>query len=301
MRQAIMTGATGYVGSQLARRLVDEGYRLHVIVRRASNNAKLAALSDDAVIHESGGSTESIIKIFKAASPELVFHVASHVLGEHEPEDIEPLIQSNILFGAQLLEASVACGVEGFINTGTFWQHYRGKSEYDPVCLYAATKQAFADIIVFYEGISSLRTVTLKLFNVYGPNDKRKKLFSLLKEADQTGKTLSLSPGEQLLDLVYIDDVIEAYVQAARLLISSERWFSGRDFAVSSAERLSLRQVVATYERVLGRSLPVRWGGCPYRNREVMAPWQGACLPGWHAEVGLEEGLRRTIFATRGA
>ena len=251
MRQAIMTGATGYVGSQLARRLVDEGYRLHVIVRRASNNAKLAALSDDAVIHESGGSTESIIKIFKAASPELVFHVASHVLGEHEPEDIEPLIQSNILFGAQLLEASVACGVEGFINTGTFWQHYRGKSEYDPVCLYAATKQAFADIIVFYEGISSLRTVTLKLFNVYGPNDKR--------------------------------------------------WFSGRDFAVSSAERLSLRQVVATYERVLGRSLPVRWGGCPYRNREVMAPWQGACLPGWHAEVGLEEGLRRTIFATRGA
>ena len=105
------------------------------------------------------------------------------------------------------------------MNTGSYSQHYGGRA-YSPVSLYAATKQAFQDILQFYCEVRGLRAVTLELPDTYGPDDKRPKLFSLLDRVARSGETLQMSPGEQLLDLLHVDDVVHGYEVAADGLLS---------------------------------------------------------------------------------
>lgn len=293
-QKALVTGATGFIGANLVRRLVREGWDVHVVVRPDSDRSSLKDAGAAITVHTHDGSAEGMVDLMGAASPEIVFHVASLFLAQHGTKDVGPLIGSNILFATQLVEAMAANGVYRLINTGTSWQHYQS-SDYDPVNLYAATKQAFEDILAYYVATTPLRAITLKLYDTYGPNDPRPKLMHLLGKVAQSGEHLSMSPGEQLIDLVYIDDVIEAYWVGIGVLGAQEPG-SHRTYAVTSGAPLPLRELVDLYGQFLGRPLPIGWGERPYRQREVMVPWnRGDVLPGWRPRVSLGEGIERIV------
>jgi len=288
----LITGGTGFIGANLARRLVQDGRDVHVVTTLHGNRDILGDIADLVTLHIHDGSSEGMKDLVGTVKPAVVFHLASLFLSEHSTEQIEPLIRSNLLFGTQLVDAMAACGSGLLVNTGTSWEHYRGMA-YSPVNLYAATKQAFEAILQYYVEARELRVVTLKLFDTYGANDPRAKLFTLLRRVAEQGMPLAMSPGEQLIDLVHVDDVVEAFCLAAGRLL--EGAVTGHErYAVSSGAPLPLRELVALYGRVIGKDLPIEWGGRPYRQREVMVPWSsGRPLPGWQPQVGLEEGIRR--------
>ncbi|MGI9860906.1 NAD(P)-dependent oxidoreductase [Moorella naiadis] len=290
--KVVITGATGFVGSNVARRLVTDGWDVHLIARTESNFSLVQDILKAVTIHQHDGTTENMLDIFERVKPNIVFHLAALFLAQHEPKDIGPMIKSNVLFATQLVEAMIANGVYCLINTGTSWQHFENK-EYNPVCLYAATKQAFESILEFYVETTPLKVITLKLFDTYGPNDPRNKLFTLLRNVAKEEKSLPMSPGEQLINLVYIDDVVDAFVLAAERL-QKGKVEKHEAYAVSSGTPIRLRDIVDIYSRIIGKDLPIEWGGRPYRNREVMVPWNnGMQLPDWQPKISIEEGIRR--------
>lgn len=290
-RIALITGGAGYVGSFLAKRLVEEQWEVHVIVRAGSDLALLASVVKRVGLHVHDGSTDGMMHIMEAVKPSVVFHLASLFLAQHMPKDVVPLIQSNVVFATQLVEAMAQSNVRNLINTGTSWQHYENKS-YSPVCLYAATKQAFEALLQYYVEARFIKAITLELCDTYGPNDPRPKLFHLLRKISESGETLAMSPGEQMLDIVYIDDVIDAYLLSAERLLNKDGGMQER-YTVSSGKPISLKGVVASFEKLKGKKLSIQWGGRPYREREVMSAWdRGNKLPGWTAKMSLEAGLR---------
>jgi nucleoside-diphosphate-sugar epimerase len=286
-RIALVTGATGFVGSALTARLISEGWEVHGLVRDDG-----LPLPEGLVPHDLDGTTEGLAAIVAAVEPDVVFHLASLFLATHTPAQVAPLIEANILFGTQLVDAMTSAGCTRLVNTGTVWQHFDGAA-YDPVCLYAATKQAFEDILAFYVSAHGLSAVSLYLYDTYGPNDPRPKLFTMLRKMADTGEALAMSPGEQTIDYVYIDDITRAFsLTADRLLSEAEP--GHQRFEVRTGRALALREIVETWQRVTGRPLDIEWGGRAYREREVMAPWTGGeTLPGWWPQVSLEEGIER--------
>lgn len=290
-RVALVTGATGFVGSHLTRRLVREGWQVHILSRKCSSLPDAPEFSQ-VINHVHDGSTEDMVACVAKAKPDVVFHLASLFLSQHITKDVEPLIQSNVLIGNQLLEAMNVNRVSRIINTGTSWQHYNNK-DYSPVCLYAATKQAFESILEYYVQACGIKAITLDLFDTYGPDDPRPKLFYLLNKAAATGEPLDMSAGEQLVDLLHIDDVIDAYVIAARRLLEGAVSQHER-YAVSSGHPLPLKELVQLYAEVTKQTIAVNWGARPYRFREVMVPWnKGRGLPKWKQEISLIDGIRK--------
>ena len=289
---ALITGATGFVGSHLARRLVQEGWRVHMVSRvdsRLPEDEQFAHVAN----HIYDESTESMVNCVALAKPDVVFHLASLFLSQHAVKDVHALIQSNVLFGSQLLEAMKVNQVSSLVNTGTSWQHYNNE-DYNPVCLYAATKQAFEAILEYYVQACGIKAITLKLFDTYGPDDPRPKLFHLLNKAATTGETLDMSGGEQLIDLVHIDDVTEAYLIAAQRLIECRAQQHER-YAVSSGNPMPLRDLVELYSEVIGSAINVNWGGRPYRFREVMKTWtRGGSIEGWQPKFTLADGIKNS-------
>lgn len=66
------------------------------------------------------------------------------------------------------------------------------------------------------------------------------------------------------------------------------------EYAISSGNPISLKDLIAVYGQTIGDSLPIKWGGRPYRTREVMVPWdKGQKLTGWESEIELIEGIKR--------
>ena len=114
---ALVTGATGFVGSHLVRRLIKEGWKTHIITRSSSSLTQIEDVADKIIVHQHDGTTSSMINIIKDAEPDVVFHLASLFLAQHTSEDVEKLVQSNLLFGTQLAEAMTLQGVTKLINT----------------------------------------------------------------------------------------------------------------------------------------------------------------------------------------
>ena len=294
MRKVLVTGASGYIGSFLVRSLLADGLEVIALIRSGTRMTNLEGLVTLRTT-EYDGLSSSVLEVIGEEQPDVIFHLAAFGgAADHGFEDLDRIIDANIVLGAQLLEALRQVGNGALINTGTFAQHYEGKAAYDPGSFYAASKQAYEDIVTYYVRVEGVPVVTLKLFDVYGPYDARPKLFTLLRKAQQENVPLAVSPGEQLLDLVYVDDVVQAYRRAARLL-EEQPSIAGNVYAVSSGVRRTVRDTVAVFEEVSGKPVPVIWGGRAYRKREIMVPWEGVRLPGWSAEVPLAEGLRRVL------
>lgn len=286
----LMTGVTGFIGRHLALRGVKEGHTVSAIVRRRVSQSELSGIGVASFVD--AGSMDDLMAYFAENGFDGVIHCASCFCSDHEPDDITDLVDSNVRFPAKLLEASVRAGVKWFINTGTFWQHYDNR-DYSPVNLYAATKQAFESIATYHSEVSGINFVTLKLTDTYGPNDKRTKVFTLWKRIAETRESLEMSPGDQLIDIVHVSDVVDAYFRMVEWLCGdSAGSFNGRSFIVSSGAPVRLRNLAEIYARVTGSRLNIEWGKKPYRKREMMAPWnRGQVVPGWHPKISLDEGI----------
>lgn len=296
-RRALVTGASGYVGSHVAARLAAAGWEVHALLRAGSSTGRVPPAAH---AHRFDGGTERLVEIVSAAAPDVVFHLASLFIAEHATADVTALIESNVLLGTQLAEAMRVQGCTRLVNTGTAWQHF-GHEEYHPADLYAATKQAYVDVLRYFVEAAGLRVITLELFDTYGPDDPRSKLMTVLRRAALNGGRVGLTEGRQRLDLVHVDDVARAYEGAAQRLLAGavhglERWM------VRTGEPVSVRELVALFERVTGRTLDAEWGARPYRARDMLEPWSGGeTLPGWHPRVPLEQGIRALLAGAEAA
>jgi len=290
-----ITGTTGFIGENLVKSLRNLGCSsITGIARSKESSEKINGLNIECYLDD--GDTEHLTRHFKERNFDTVIHLASLYLKSHQSKQIEDLVISNVLFGTRLLEASVKSSVKHFINTGTLWQHYENKP-YSPVNLYASTKQAFEMIAQYYKETSSLFFTTLYLNDTYGPGDTRKKILNIwssMKESD----VLDMSPGEQKINLLHIDDVVDGYIKLIELVqngnLSKD---SSSSFVLKGRENLTLRQLAVLFEQIAGKKLNINWGGCPYKDREVMSVWdEGMVVPTWEPRISIDEGLRQFIL-----
>ncbi len=291
----LITGATGFIGSHLTKQLLTENHTLFCTLLEGEKNPFGEDMVKSFII--SNHNIDENVAFLKKSYIDGIIHLASFVQsGDHNSTDVEPLIDTNIKFSTLLLENAVKAKVKWFINTGTYWQNYKNQ-EYSPVNLYAATKEAFINIARLYFETNLIKFATIKLFDTYGPNDNRPKVFNLWERVAKTGETLGMSPGEQLIDISYIDDIVNAFALLATHLHSNNLEITnGSVFAIKAEKRYTLKELAVIFEKVTCSKLNINWGERPYREREVMNPWtKGHLVPGWAPRVTVEEGIKRIL------
>ncbi len=289
-RHAFVTGATGFLGGLLVRRLLDQGWTVDAWVRSSAAADRLPP----GVVAVSGPSL-AVVQRLKDHPPMVVFHLAALYLRHHNAEDVAPLIDANVRLEAELLDAMARTGVRAMVRAGTTFQHYRGTAGRS-LNLYAATKAAAEPIAAYFADAFGIRVVSLHLTDTYGPEDRRQKLFRLLHTAALNGQPLDMSPGEQRVDLLHGSDAVSAFIRGAELACVDQ---GNVAYGVSSGCVLTLREVITLWSSVGGDCPEIRWGGRAYAEREHMAPYLPPLLPGWSPQVALADGLRQLATAYR--
>lgn len=288
----LISGGTGFIGKNLINFLMED-HNVFMLTRKKS----FSSYNKGSQYFYFDGDIKNLRNFLIENNIKGIVHLASLYLKKHNENDILNLISSNILLGTQLLEASMGTRVLWFINTGTFWQHYQNSS-YNPVNLYAASKQAFESMSMYYQETSKLCIVTLKLNDTYGPGDTRQKIINLWKNLILEGGELNMSKGGQLIDISYISDVCLAYLKLINLLSNSKNIgkFNGKQYCIKANERFTLKDLAQIFEKVTGHCLNINWGAIDYAPREVMIPWEGGeVVPGWKPEVSLELGIAKVM------
>lgn len=290
MKKVLITGITGYIGSHLAKALLEE-YEVWGLVRKPLHTEYIADFQDRLRLLFVDGSYESIHGAMQAAGPDLVYHLAAYYTGAHGAQETPKLIDSNIAFGACLLEAMAACGVPALAYATTYMTHYQG-AEYRPVNLYAATKRAFSDLLAYYTDAGFLRAATLMISDTYGPGDRRPKVLNIVKRAAGTGERAAFTEGSIPYDVIYIDDAVSAFRLLGEGLLQGK--FQNSTFQAVPEAPLSLRETVEKMLQVNGLKLNAGWGERPPAEREMSQLIRlHPSPPGWRPETPLDVGLRR--------
>ena len=278
-RRILLTGATGYLGSHLAKSLLKDGNAVLAIRRVTSSIGRLGSfsseiqwLNSEKLMADSLGPIDAII------------HTAT-CYGRKQ-ESAEEVLSVNTLFPLRLLELAFRNDVGIFINSDTSLPQ-----DLNP---YSLSKKQFLMWGKFFVKSHPIQFVNVKLEQVYGAFDDPQKLTSyIINGCLNNAKELQFTGGVQQRDFIHIDDVVSAYMT---LLRTKEPGFT--EFEVGSGQSFSIRYFAETVKSICNSSTRLQFGAIPYRDGEIMhskADITKLMALGWSCRHGLESGLRQVI------
>lgn len=290
LSKVLITGASGFIGSQLCDRLRQSGSEVHAVSRagRSSGDSSLrwwrADLSELAAVRET----------LTAVKPDVIFHLASHVEGARDPELVLPTFRSNLLSTVHLLTVAREIGCRRFVLTSSMEEPVSGDADAPPSSPYAAAKSAGTAYARMFHALFQLPVVILRVFMVYGPGQRDvRKLVPYVTLALLRGESPKLTSGGRAVDWIYVGDVVEALVVAALT-----PGLDGRTVDVGSGRLTPVKTVVQHLVRLINpRILPV-FGALPERPLEQIRVADTAAsraFMSWGPTVLLEEGLPLTV------
>ncbi|MGA2109593.1 MAG: NAD-dependent epimerase/dehydratase family protein [Syntrophorhabdales bacterium] len=289
-KKALVTGASGFIGSHLCRSLLREGAIVHAVSRK-----KHPDRNEDILWHQGDLSEKGVAEVLLAsARPDLIFHLAGYPVGARKLENVMPAFRSNLMTTVNLLTAASEIGCSKIVLTGSLEEPQQYGEGMSPSSPYAASKLASSAYGQMFQALFQLPVVILRVFMVYGPEQSDdSKLIPYVTLSLLTGKEPKLTSGRRLVDWIYVEDVAEAFLAAAR-----SNHIEGLTLDVGSGVLVPISAIVEHLVRITGARVRPCFGfyeDRPMEQERVADIARPALLMDWRPRVPLEQGLAKTV------
>ncbi len=296
----LVTGAAGFVGANLVRRLLGMGCEVHVLLRDQSRLWRLHDLLPRLVVHRAGMLDAAAVReIVAAVRPRVVYHLAT--FGAYETQaDPQQILETNVLGTQNLLAACAAAKVMLFVNAGSSSEYgfktepMRETDRLEPNSYYAVAKAAQMHLCELAARKGPLAVVGFRLFSVYGPWEEPSRLIPTLIRRARANVPLEMVSPDTARDFVYIDDVVDAFVAVDRLVA-----LNGAVLNLGTGVQTTMRQIVDCVRHALGSRSEVHWGKFKARHWDsncwVADPARIRERLGWQPRFSLESAISNTV------
>jgi dolichol-phosphate mannosyltransferase len=301
LKRALVTGASGFVGANLVRRLLQAGHETHLLVRPSYETWRLQEIAGAVRMHEANlEDRDGVFRAVAAAKPDWLFHLAAFGAYSHQT-GIERMAATNLLGCTALLDAGVKLRMESFVHTGSsseygYKDHPAREDELvEPNSDYAITKAAATHYCQNTARKLDINAVTVRLYSIYGPYEDPSRLIPTLLMHGLGGTLPPLVSPQVGRDFVYVDDAVDAILQVA----ASPTVPRGAVYNICSGVQSTLAEAVDIARKLLSIAAEPVWSSMPQRSWDtsqwVGSPERTAREIGWSAQISLESGLRKTI------
>lgn len=283
-RTILLTGGTGFLGSNILKKVVDLGATVVLLVRGTSKFSRIKNLLSQVELKYI--EKTDLEKLFEEYKIDTVIHCATNY-GRNHASPIS-VIESNLLLPLKILQIGADAGLSCFINTDTILDKR--------VNYYSLSKNQFKDWLGFYS--DRMLCVNVALEHFYGPDDDKTKFVSWIIDSMLTPvDVLELTLGKQKRDFIYIDDVVEAFSAIIKASTFKSKGFI--PYEIGSGNAVSIRELVIKIKELTGNTATrLKFGALPYRENEVMfskTDLTNIKALGWAPGVLLDSGLKKTI------
>ena len=303
--RCLITGASGFVGANLTRRLLHDAHDVHVLLRPTYQNWRLHDIAHSLHIHpvdlsDSAAVRETVHRI----QPHTVFHLAAY--GAYSSQtDFARMVSVNITATSALLDACAEIGVQSFVYTGSsseygYKDHPPKENEVlEPNSHYAITKAAATHYCQFTARTRDINAVAVRLYSIYGPYEEPTRLIPTLISQGLRGLLPPLVSPTTARDFVYVDDAVDAL-----LAIAAQSPKRGAVYNLCTGVQTTMATVVETARRLMNIKAQPEWSTMHRRSWDTDV-WVGspAALQneiGWRAKTDFAAGLARTIEHYKG-
>lgn len=295
--RVVITGAGGFIGANLTRRMISLGHNVHILLHPESNPWRLNEILDQVHVHSVDLKNQAkVSEVISISKPDWIFHLAVHGAYSWQNQDGD-ILCTNVLGTMNLLQAAIKQGFDAFINTGSsseygFKDHAPKENEWlEPNSTYSASKIAASLFCEHQAKSTNTRIATMRLYSVYGPWEEPKRLMPSLLIRGIQGLYPPLTNPDTARDYIYIDDVVDAYLIAAEKIKPGV----GEIFNVGSGIQTSIAELVSITDHIFPTRGVPRWGSMPNRNWDtntwVSNPNKLITDLNWTPKTNLSRGL----------
>lgn len=297
----LVTGATGFVGANIVRRLVKDDKDVHILVRDKGLNWRLSDISKKVRAYEIDLLDKKLPALVAEIKPDYIFHLAAYGSLPHEKE-MDKLIDINFRGTINLIDAAKTIDFKLFINTGSSSEYgakFGKMKETDlpyPINDYGVVKTA-ATLYAYKEAVrNDLPIITFRLFSAYGPYEHKPRFIPSVIRAAIQNKPIKVGNKKYVRDFTYIDDIVSSYLYACNASIKP-----GEIYNIGVGKQRTLEEVVNLIIALSNSKSNVEWGAIPTQERQMeMGMWEADTEKTekelkWKVRFSLEEGLKETI------
>jgi UDP-glucose 4-epimerase len=301
--RVLVTGATGFIGSHLVRRLVHDGCEVHALTSSVSSvyGVRLVDLRERITLHEGSlGDACAMDALARAVRPTHVFHLGAYTHVGKSWQRVDECVHTNVHGTVTLLQALAEVGYERLVYMGTSEIYgaasvpFREDQPVRPLSPYAATKYAGECLCrVFHEG-RGWPIVMLRPFNAFGPWQTPDRVVPEVVIEALRGHDLRLTRGYQTREFNYVEDLVDGLVRAG-----AAPGIDGELLNLGCGEDVSIRDLVSLVLELLGHPVRALWGALEERPTEIPVMRSDSSrareLLGWKPQHTLADGLDKTI------
>lgn len=295
----LITGASGFVGAYLIRKLIKKDASIHLVLRQKSNTWRIDDIMNKVNVHICDLTNLSKLKtILNEIKPTIIYHLAAYGAYSHQKE-AGKILKNNIWGTWNLIQATNNINYELFVNTGSSSEYgfknapMRETDFLEPASFYAVAKCSQTLLCSLVANQYRKPIVTLRPFSAYGPWEQPTRFIPTLMKALYFGKPMNLVSPLIARDYIYVDDLVNAYLHINKL-----KRLSGKYFNIGTGIQSTIKQVVKKAVKVTKKTALFNWGKMPSRCWDTTNWMADISLTkkslNWQPKIDLKTGLKLT-------
>jgi nucleoside-diphosphate-sugar epimerase len=299
-KKVLITGSTGFIGSNLARIALNHDADVYLLYRATSSKWRINGIFS--FVHGycvDLSDSRRLNSIISEIQPDIVYHTAAHG-GNSCQKDRQRILDSNLMGTINMIDACRKVDLDIFVNTGSSSEYgikiasMREDDLLEPVNDYGISKASATMYCQAAARNEGLPAVTLRLFSPYGSYEGQSRLVPSAILACLRGENPRISSRSFVRDFVFIDDVLDAYLK-----VIDAQDALGEIINIGYGEQHSVGEVVDIIIRLAGDTAfpvvgsPSRWPNEPIKWQADISKARNVL--GWSPKYDLERGLAATV------